>query len=51
MSGKKLVIEANKKANQHEKKHRNINTKNEAFNSFVIQLKKLKTIFLKTQNL
>ena len=44
---KKIGDKAGKKANQHEKKHRNINTKNEAFNSFVNSIEKTKNDFFK----
>ena len=44
---KKIGDKAGKKANQHEKKHRNINTKNEIFNSLVNSIEKTKNDFLK----
>jgi transketolase len=44
---KKIGDKAGKKANQHEKKHRNINTKNELFNSFVNSIEKTKNNFFK----
>ena len=44
---KKIGDKAGKKANQHEKKHRNINTENEVFNSFVNSIEKTKNDFFK----
>jgi len=44
---KKIGDKAGKKASRHEKKYKNINTKNEVFNSLVNSIEKTKNDFLK----